>query len=191
MKAGVEGRDREGSPPSDLPPDVPRKILRRGVLGRRRRYMVLIVSMIGLSSFLSPLIRADSEVLGRTRWSPLLIVIELHNGSLPDCRGNYSSLCDVPRTKLVFMTLDATLGFGTAYAVLLAIVLAALLFPRAELIGAAGVIGAGMVLKDGQYGFDDLQDFLGHHAHGGALELGIVGILLLLIWISVTKALDY
>jgi hypothetical protein len=190
----AEHGNGESGPASlnDPAPETPAKV-RRGVLGKRRRSMVLILTMIGIASFVSPLIRTDSQVLGRTRWSPLQIVIQLHRGTLPDCRSYLSTLCeDNPRAKLVFMTLDAVAGFGTGYAMLLAIVMIVVLFPRAELVGAAAVIGAIAVGKNGQYGYDDLQDFFGggHHAHGRALELALVGIFVLMIWIAVTKALD-
>jgi hypothetical protein len=187
----TENAHNEVSQLSDLSSPIPAKIPRSGRLGGRRRKMVLVIAMIGLTSFASPLIRTDSPVLGRTQWSPLQVVIDLHKGTLPDCQ-SYSELCEPPNTKLVYMTLDVTLGFGTAYAALLAIVVAALLLPRAEFVGASAGLAALLILKDGQYGFDDLQAFFGshHHAHGRALELALVGIFGLLIWISATKALD-
>ena len=188
----TENTHKEISEKGDVTPVIPAKIPCSGRLGDRRRKMVLVIAMIGLMSFVSPLIKTDSPVRGRTQWSPLQVAIDLYRGTLPDCQ-SYSELCEPPKTKQVWMTLEVAIGFGTACAALFAIVVAALFLPRAEFVGVSAGLAALLVAKDGQYGFDDLQAFFGshHHAHGGTLELALVGIFGLLIWISVTKALDY
>jgi hypothetical protein len=175
----------------DVPPDLPARNSRSGGLGRRRRRMVLIVTFIGLASFASPLIKTDSPVLDRGRWSPLEVAIGVHNGSLPVHRELQGSGVE--------LGLDQIFGCAPAYILLLAIAGAALVFPRADLVGVAAVLGALAAAEDGRLRYTDLQDFIygepyafaGHAVYAGALELVLLGVFGLLLWISVTKALDY
>jgi hypothetical protein len=175
-----------------VPPDSPERIFRSGGLGRRRRMMVLIVALIGLASFASPLIRTDSPVLDRVRWSPLEIASEVYEGALP--------VRSDPQSRAVFLAVDVILGFGAVYLLLLLIGVAAVLFPREGLVGTAAALGGIAILCDGRrVRYYDLQDFIygesyafaGHAVHAGALALVLLGVLGLLLWISATKALDY
>jgi hypothetical protein len=175
----------------DIPPDLPDGIRRSGKLGRRRRGMVLIVTLIGLASFASPLIRTESPVLGRTRWSPLAVAVGVCEGALP--------FRSDPQSRVVLLGIDAVLGLTVAYPLLLAIGLAALVFPRAGFVGMAAALGAVALLSEGRLRYYDLQGFLygepwasaAHAVHAGTLVLVLLGVFGLLLWISATKALDY
>jgi hypothetical protein len=175
----------------DIPPDLPTRISRSGGLGRRRRRMVLVVTFIGLASFASPLIRTDSPVLDRGRWSPLEVAIGVHNGTLPVHREFQWSGVE--------LGLDLIFGCATSYILLVAIGAATVLFPRADFVGAAAVLGALAAAEDGRLRYADLQDFIygesyafaRNAVHAGALELVLLAVFGLLLWISVTQALDY
>jgi hypothetical protein len=161
--------------------------------------MVLIITMIGFASFVSPFVRTDSAVLGRTQWSPLQIVIELHKGTLPVCSSDAFSACDDPRSRFVDECLDAVLGCGAAYALLCAIAAAALLFPRANFIVLVAALGIIPVCGEAKSRYADLQGliygapfpFAGRYVHAGVLCLILAGVFGLLIWIAVTQALDF
>ena len=165
-------------PPSESPGSLPLRRSSSGRLGRRRRWMALIVSSIGLATFFSPLIRTDSPILGRTQWSPLQIVLELHKGTLP-VKGYLEP-------KSVFLTVDALFGCAPMYAMLLVILAAALLLPRVEVIAlCAGMAGAA-AYGEAKWGYSDLQDVLygapdafvsGNRVHAGHRPDRTVGLL--------------
>lgn len=172
---------------------------RPGWLGRRRRTMVLVLSAIGLATFFSPLIKTDSSVAGRTRWSPMQIAPPVMQGTLPVCSDSGFTVCDDPRTRDVFLVLDTVLGCASAYALLLVIAAAALLFPRADFVGTAAALGIVALYAEARSHYMDLRDFIraaspntaGYRVYAGTLDLVLVAVLGLLIWIAVTKALDY
>ncbi len=183
------------SPSSYFPPGEPGKTLSPGRLGRRRRQMILFISLMGLASFTLPLIKTDSPVLGRTQWSPLQIAIELHEGKLPGCDGPIG--CDPGWSLVSFILAVAMGGFGIAYGLMLAIAAATLLFPSAEFVIFAAGGGIVAMLAEGRSRFFDLQEFLygpydfaGQQVHAKALGLSLLGAFALLAWIGTTKALD-
>lgn len=198
MESDDERTESEQPPLGDIPALPAIEPSRSGWLGRRRRMMVLVVAAIGLTTLFAPLIRTDSPVLGRTQWSPLQIAIDLEEGTLPPCSGGTFSTCADPRTRAVFLILDAVLGFGSMYALLFLIAAAALVFPRRNLVGMAAMLGmAPLYVEARRHNYPGVQDFLygdpfaGPRAHAGALELIFLGVFALLLWIAVTKALDY
>jgi peptidoglycan/LPS O-acetylase OafA/YrhL len=50
--------------------------------GERRRRIAMGIVVLGLCSFFVPLIGTDPAVLGRVRWSPLDVLLQLHAGTL-------------------------------------------------------------------------------------------------------------
>jgi hypothetical protein len=160
-------------------------------MGLRRRRMALIVTLLGLATFVCPLVETDSEVLGRTRWSALQVILELHSGRLP-IRHEMSP-------DYIFLGIDALLGFGTVY-LLLSLIAAAIVFlPSARFVGSASLIGAAVVFGDAKYRYFDFQDGIygapsafssGHQVYAGIFCLILLGLLGLLAFIAATKQLD-
>ena len=161
-------------------------------MGWRRRQMALIVTLIGLATFVTPLISTDSEVLGQTHWSPLQVISSLNAGTLPISQR-------MPQVLAVDLCIDFLTGVGVVY-FLLGLVAAAIVFlPSARFVGAAAVTGAAVVLGDAQFHYHDLQDLLysaprsfasGHQVHAETNGLILLGVLGLLVWIAATKELD-
>lgn len=160
-------------------------------LSPRRRKMALFVALLGLSTFVSPMITTDTEILGHTRWSPLQIVLGLHAGRLPLPRWAPLSPVD--------LAIDVLFGLGTAYVLLTVVALAIAFFPFARFILYTASIGAAAILADGRNRFSDLQDLTygvpaafvsGHEVHGRTISLFLLGVLALIIWIAATKQLD-
>lgn len=52
-------------------------------LGARTRMLALIFSLIGLAAFVVPFISTQPVALGRTEWSPFLVLVGTFSGSLP------------------------------------------------------------------------------------------------------------
>jgi len=161
-------------------------------MGRQRRKAALIVTGLGLATFVSPLIWTDSEILGQTRWSPLQIVLALHAGTLPIA-------ARPPRELAVSLGIDFLFGFGLVY-LLLAIVAAAIVFlPSVRFIAGAAGTGAAIVLADAKFEFPDFQQMLygmpsafasDHQVHAVSLFVILLGVEVLLLWIAATKQLD-
>jgi hypothetical protein len=163
-------------------------------MGWRRRRMALIVTLIGLATFVNPLVETDSEILGRTRWSALQVIFALQAGRLP--------IRHMMSGGLTFLGIDALFGFGAAY-LLLSLIAAAIVFsPSARLVSGASVAGAffaNVVYRRARFGFSDFQDAIygappaftsGHQAHVGTLCLILFGVFGLLVFIAVTEQLD-
>lgn len=160
-------------------------------MGGRRRQAALIVTLIGLATFVTPLIETDSEVLGRMRWSPLQIIVALHAGTLPINRPMFPD----PLAP----AFDLLVGIGAVYFLLVLISAAIALFPSARFLGSASAIGAAVVLGNAQHRYFDLQEAIygepsaftsGHQVHAGTNSLILLGVLGLLIFIAATKQLD-
>jgi hypothetical protein len=161
-------------------------------MGWRRRQMALIATLAGLATFVIPSVWTDSEILGRTRWSPLQVILAVQAGTLPvDHR--------TPQVTAVFLGIDFFMGVGVVYC-LLGLVAAAIVFlPSARFVGTAASIGAAVVLGEAQFEYQDLQEAIygaprsfasGHQVHAGADCLILLGVLGMLIWIAATKELD-
>lgn len=160
-------------------------------MGWHRRKMALIVTLIGLATLVTPLVETDSEVLGRTRWSPLQVVLALHAGTLPIAHR-------MSRELAVSLAIDFLIGVGIVYFLLSLIAAAIAFLPSARFIGSAAAFGAAVVLGDGQFDYPDLQDaiygepssFAGHQVHAGTNGLILLGVLGLVVWIAASKELD-
>lgn len=160
-------------------------------LSPRRRKMALFVALLGLSTFASPMITTDSAIIGRTRWSPLQIILAVHAGTLPLPHWVPLSPANV--------AIDTFFGLGPVYVLLALITLAILFIPSPRLILSTAGIAAIGVLGEGRNRFRDLQeltygtlpDFVsGHEVHGRTISLFLLGVLALIIWIAATKQLD-
>lgn len=160
-------------------------------MGWRRRRMALIVTLLGLATFVFPLVETDTQVLGRTRWSALQVILELHAGRLPIRPEIYPDH--------IFLGIDALLGFGTVYFLLSLIAVAIVFLPSTRLVGFASAIGAAAILGDAQYRYFDFHDAIygaspafssGHQVHARTFSLILLGLLGLLAFIAGTKQLD-
>lgn len=161
-------------------------------LGWRRRQMALTVTLIGLGTFVTPLIGTDSEILGRTRWSPLQMILALGAGTLPI--GHKTAGEFQPSTNIEFF-----MGVGVVY-VLLGLVAAAILFlPSVRFVRVSTTVGVGCVLAGAKNDFRFLQEAIygswsyfaqGPQVHAGTNCLILLGVLGVLFWIAETKELD-
>ncbi len=160
-------------------------------MGPRRRRMALLITLIGLATFVTPLIGTDPGDSGRTRWSPLQILLALHAGELPAHH-------TIPADRM-FLGIDAFLGLGVVYILLGVIALAIMLSPSARFIASVAATGAAITLGSSRHGYFDLQETIygspgvfasGHQIHAGTNCLILVGVLGLLGFIAVTKQLD-
>jgi len=168
------------------------EIFTPGGMSRRRRLMALMVTLMGLATFVTPLVQTDSEVLGRTRWSPLQVALAVHAGTLP---GDHLLL----QPEIAFRSIEALLGLGIVYCLLSLVVAAIGVFPSARFVGSASAIGVAVILGEWRFRYADLQDSIygasssfvsGHHVHAGILCLVLLGVQLLLGFIAATKQLD-
>jgi hypothetical protein len=165
-----------------------------GILGARRRWLVLIVSVIGLATFVFPLIKADPAVFGRNEWAPLQVVTELYNGTLP-ARAYPVDLNSRP----VDLGLDIFFGCGTVYLLLLVIIAAAVLFPRAKFICGVAAWGGAAMCVEFRYQYSDIQSAiygfapldLGNQVNAPMLGSILLAVLVLLVLIASANALDY
>ena len=193
MEPETERQDSDLFPAGDHPLLIPVKGSRQRGLGKRRRLMVIVIAAIGLISFGSPIIRTDSEVLGRTQWSPLQIGLELYKGNLPICYLNEPADFKNPHAHIVDLGISAAMGSGIELVLLIAIVLAALFWPNAGFVGVAAFFGLDLILVSGKYNWDEFDDYIcaGTIVHSTAFEMILLGVFALLLWIAATKALDY
>jgi hypothetical protein len=165
-------------------------------LGARRRRMAMILTLIGLATFVNPLVSTDSEILGRTRWSPLQVVSAIRAGTLPVV----SQLHQMSRGELgVNLSIDFLSGFGVVYLLLGLIAAAIVFFPSTRFIGGTSALTAAMLLGIVRSHYEDLQDVLygapssfvsGHQVHAGILCSILLGVQLLLGFIVATKQID-
>lgn len=123
-------------------------------LGSRTRSMTLLMSVLGLATFAVPLIRTSVPVLGRTQWSPLMVLVGLLGGDLPFAP-------NLPASALHYvydLILIDTVLFGTlfAYGALVVILVSALRKATRFVIGAAAGFGMLAALLE-MRGYADLQ----------------------------------
>jgi hypothetical protein len=149
------------------------------------------VTLIGLATFVTPFVATDSEILGRTRWSPLQVILALHAGALPILH----SLSAGP----VSISIDMFFGIGAVYFLLTLITVAIVFFPSARFVGSSAAIGGAVVWGDAKYRYFDFQDAIygaprayasGHQVHAGTHCLILLGVLGLLVFIAATKQLE-
>jgi len=166
-------------------------------MGWRRRRMALTVTLIGLATFFTPLVDTDSEVLGRTHWSPLQVVLAIHAGALP--LGHAMLRDAMLRGQWVELGIDMFLGVGIVYFLLSLIAGAVVIFPSARFVGIAAGTGAAVTLGELRWEYFDFQEAIygaptafvsGHRVHAGVNCLILLGMLVLLLFIAATKQLD-
>jgi hypothetical protein len=105
----------------------------------------------------------------------------------------------MPRELAAYLGVDFLIGIGVVY-LLLGLVTAAILFlPSTRFIGSTSATGAAWVWGEARFRYQDLQDAIygapssfisGQQVHAGTICLILLGVLLLLIWIAATRALD-
>ena len=150
-------------------------------LGQRTRSMTLVMSALGLATFVVPLVTTSVPVLGRTQWSALTVLEGLISGSLP--AGVYLSAQDFHALyKLIFLD---TFLFGAMfiYAALAIILVSALRTGTRLVIVFAGALGALAALLE-MRGYADFQLALfgqTPQALGGAHVGGFTWCLVLLV----------
>ncbi len=151
----------------------------------------MIVTLIGLATFVTPFVATDSEILGRSRWSPLQVILAVHAGTLP--------ILHSLSPGLLVLGIDMFFGLGAVYFLLTLITAAIVFFPSARLVGASAAVGGAVVWGDAKYGYSDFQEAIygaprafasGHQVHAGTLCLILLGVLGLLVFIAATKQLD-
>jgi hypothetical protein len=158
------------------------------MMGRQRRRVTLVVTLLGLFTFVMRLISTDPKVLGHTLWSPLQVVIAILSGRLPL----------QPVQPVGLLGVDALLGCGIVYLLLIAIAVAILVFPSGKFVGTAAALGGAMLLGSLQFQYPDLQDaiygapraFASGHVNGGVFTLTLLGVLALLLWVATSSGLD-
>lgn len=150
-------------------------------LGPRTRSMTILMSAVGLATFVVPLVNTSVPVLGRTQWSALGVLEGLFSGSLPagvnlrpdDFHALY---------KLIF--LDSFLfGAMFIYAALIVILISALRTATRLVIGFTAALGALSALLE-MRGYADFQlSIFGAtpEALGGAQVTGFTWCLVLLV----------
>jgi uncharacterized membrane protein YdjX (TVP38/TMEM64 family) len=154
---------------------------------RRRRQMTLVVALIGLASFVTPLVQAE-PISGRMRWSPYQILVALHAGKLPIHQ-------PVPAASL---WIDVLMAFGPAYVLLIAIVVAAVFLPSARFVVASAAIAGGSLVGSLRFQGRELREaiygapgaFTGHQVHVGTYCLVLLAVMAMLIYVGSTKELD-
>lgn len=123
-------------------------------LGQRTRSMTLVMSALGLATFVVPLVTTSTPVLGRVQWSALSVLEGLINGSLP-AGVNLSADDFHALYKLIF--LDSFLfGAMFIYAALIVILVSALRTGTRLVIGFAAALGALAALLE-MRGYADFQ----------------------------------
>jgi hypothetical protein len=165
-------------------------------LGSRSRQMVLLLTVVGLATFMVPLYTAVPAVMGQAQWSPFQLFMGLTSGSLPTAvLLTAQGLRDV--RWLVFVD---TLLFGALfdYGVLAALLISVVGKASRMVIGCAGALGVLATLIE-MRGFDDVQLAIysglpktagGQHVRGMTWCLLMLAVMGLTLLISVYKELD-
>lgn len=165
-------------------------------LGARTRSMTLLMSVLGLATFVVPLVTTSVPVLGRTQWSALTVLEGLIDGSLPAGLNlppqDLHALC-----RLIF--LDSFLfGAMFAYAALILILVSALRTATRLVIGFAAALGALSALLE-MRGYADFQLAIfgatpqklgGAHVAGFTYCLVLLAVTGLILAIATVKELE-
>lgn len=165
-------------------------------LGARTRSMVLVMSALGLATFVVPLVKTSVPVLGRTEWSMLTVLEGLLGGTLP-------AGVNVPPQDLGalyhLIFLDSFL-FGSmfVYAALIIILVSALRTATRLVIGFAAALGALSALLE-MRGYADFQLAIfagtpetveGAHIVGFTYCLVLLAIMGLILAVTTIKELE-
>ena len=172
--------------PEKLPP----------TLGARTRSMALLLSVLGLATFAVPLVNTSVPVLGRTQWSPLMVIEQLLGGNLPAA----TNLPPAAFHYIYELVLIDTVLFGAmfAYAALVVILVSALRQATRFIIGAAAALGMLAALLE-MRGYADFQLALlggtpeqrgGAHVVGSTYCLVLFAIMGLVLLIITVKELE-
>lgn len=188
-------------PPSlrELEAQKPVKIARDKLppaLGARTRSMALLMSVLGLATFAVPLVNTSIPVLGRSQWSPLMMLEGLIAGNLP-------AAANLPPENAArfyeLLLLDSAL-FGAlfVYGALAVILVYALRKPSRIVIGGAAGLGLVAALLE-MHGYADFQLALtggppdpagGVHIVGLSYGLVMFVVMTLLLLIATVKELE-
>jgi hypothetical protein len=183
---------RELQKPSELVREDPAL----SALGSRSRPMTILLSLIGLVTFVVPLIGTNPTVMGQARWSPLEIVSGMFSGDLPAA----VLLSGEGLRDLRWLAFVNTMLFGTVFAyIALAVILVVALGKAQRLvIGAAAGLGLVASLIELR-GYTDMQLALlggppslvgGQQVQGMTLCVLLFAAMALLVVISAWKELD-
>jgi hypothetical protein len=123
-------------------------------LGPRTRRMAILLTLVGLATFVVPLVGTNPAVMGQPRWSPMQIIGGLMNGNLPAA----VLLTKTGDHAIGGLALVNSLLFGTLfeYAMLAAILVFVLGSAQRFLIGAAASMGVLAALIE-MRGYSDIQ----------------------------------
>jgi hypothetical protein len=165
-------------------------------LGARTRSMTLLLTAVGLATFVVPLVETSPAVMGQAWWSPWQILMGIFAGNLPAA----VLLTPTGLRDVEWLALVNSLLFGSLfeYAMLAAVLVFALGKARRFLIGAVAALGllAGLIEMRG---YSDIQLAIlgGPPASVGgqmvrAMPLGVVlfSVMVLLLVIAAWTELD-
>lgn len=165
-------------------------------LGPRSRQMVLLLTVVGLATFMVPLFQAAPAVMGQAQWSPFQLFMGLTGKTLPTAvLLTAQGLRDV--RWLVVMD---TLLFGALfeYGVLASVLISVLGNASRMVVGCAGALGVLAALIE-MRGYDDIQLAIygglpatvgGQHVRGMTWSLLMLAVMGLTLVVSVYKELD-
>ena len=153
--------------------------------------MALLVALVGLTTFVVPLIGTDPPVLGQVYWSPLAIVQQTQLGVLPLS----ASTATVTAADLVLRYEDLLFGFLFAYGMLAAAFLAIVMGASVRLIRWTAGLCLAATLADLAFGHVAYQSALcaggdGLQVHAGAESAILAGVTVLLLVITSLEELD-
>lgn len=147
--------------------------------------------VITCASFFIPMIRTDVRVAGTRYWSPLGVVREMYEGTLP--APTWCETCGEPaiRTALA-LPLEVSLSY-----LALLLVLLALLSPEwPQLLGGIAFMGGiNVLIGEGKFrqiseGFAESFGLSPKQVHSGVLTTVLLAAMALLFYISVMPSLD-
>ena len=165
-------------------------------LGARSRQLTLIMVMVGLCSFVAPLIVTEPPVSGRTYWSPYEIFMGVTGNSLPA-----AVILNAEGTReLHWLMLANTsiFGAGFAYAMLAAILMSLMSHASRRVVACASAMGLVATLNE-MRGFQDYQLAIfgglpgsvgGQYVHGWTWSVVMFGVMALVLVISFFRELD-
>lgn len=151
--------------------------------------MALLVALVGLTTFVVPLIGTDPPVIGQAYWSPLAIVQQTQAGVLP-LGASIATAAD-----LTARYEDLLFGFLFAYGMLAAAFLAIVIGASVRVIRWTAGLCLGATLADLAFGNVAYQSALSAGGesllvHAGAESAILVGATGLLLLIASLEELD-
>lgn len=157
-----------------------------GMMGRRRRRMAMVLTLMALGTFAMPLVGTTPKVLGRSHWSPLQMVTAMISGTLP--------LQHVIAPQVSF-TIDALLGPGIIYPILIAIALAILMFPSEKFVGVGASLCCASIVGSFWWQYPELQEaifgapraFASGRVNGAFFTFTLGGLLVMLLLIAASR----